>query len=176
MNKKGNGKMKVKSIVLTLIVLVLSTSASASVVTYDITGEFYDLGQLSGSFTYDTVLGEVADGVITTTGGFEIPSTQTYLVDGGTTLQVTGDLSFVLVEGDDLYWLDLDFVDPAVIYAPNYMYGIVVEQHLRSSTIELSVREGTISAQARVIPIPVSAVLFGSGLIGLIGVARRKKT
>jgi hypothetical protein len=36
--------------------------------------------------------------------------------------------------------------------------------------------QGTLTPQVSQVPIPAAAWLFGSGLLGLVGIARRKKT
>lgn len=64
----------------------------------------------------------------------------------------------------DTYTLDYSAVVP--VGDPSGFGGVSYQLHL----------EGTISIPATVVPVPAAVWLFGSGLLGLVGVARRKKS
>ena len=61
------------------------------------------------------------------------------------------------------------FADPTVIIDPDWEYASLFSV---TETFDPTVYTGEVS---HVVPIPAAAWLFGSGLIGLVGVARRKK-
>ena len=89
-------------------------------------------------------------------------------IQSGWGLQNTGP--FINIQ-TQIYWTAKEYTTPG--YAWQFSMGRGIQgSHLQAvSRFAWAVHDGDVSA----IPIPAAAWLFGSGLIGLIGVARRKK-
>lgn len=116
--------------------------------------------------------GQTQNTTITTSG---IPSV------GSTTLLMTFDLvNSFSVMADTTYWLGMESSKDFIFWSdtssthgyPSYQRRIGGTSLWSQSDTDLAY---TLSG-TQVVPVPAAIWLFGSGLIGLIGVARRKKT
>jgi hypothetical protein len=173
--------MTFKSIALAVTTLVVSISANAAVITENFTstalGGVFDGTVATGSFTYD-------DSLITGSGIENITAAQ------GLTLQLTV-FGQIFTEQDDFEYSSglpqLDFDNGSA----SFLNFVVSEQNGDITDInqvgvsdfgEFTLNpaigggyEGNFTIVSAV-PVPAAAWLFGSGLIGLIGIARRKKS
>ena len=78
---------------------------------------------------------------------------------------VTDQLVLNLNPGDELFvWARLDAKASGGAYADAY------------NTLTMSFGDGSNIVAGSVVPVPPAVWLFGSGLIGLIGIARRQKS
>jgi len=72
----------------------------------------------------------------------------------------------------DYYWSGLEYApDTNDAWDFNFYYGFQSSTSKATSFYALAVRPGDVSA----VPVPAALWLFGSGLIGLLGLARRKR-
>lgn len=73
--------------------------------------------------------------------------------------------------GDVLIMESMIFVENHLAYSDNFSYSWTDFQN----TLNSSLTTATLGATINAVPVPAAVWLFGSGLIGLIGIARRKK-
>jgi hypothetical protein len=72
-----------------------------------------------------------------------------------------------------LYWSGTEFVlDPTKAWFFNFFSGIQISTPKFAGLFAWAVHSGDVPA---VVPVPAAVWLFGSGLLGLVGMARRKK-
>jgi hypothetical protein len=170
--------MDIKSIALAASTLVLSSNIHAATVNYTLDNIFLDAtNQMTGTFEWTYNVGDFANG----TGLFSelfIPFTTHTLVDLNVTFDIGRSIEFTLIDN-----LDSDGVDISLVLAspltPNssallnldYIGGsryLIGGDGTNNSFIS-----GGISPV--VVPVPAAIWLFGSGLLGLIAVTRRKQ-
>ena len=89
---------------------------------------------------------------------------QSLLVDG----DFVSDSGLAYDRDKDLFW-DFDYYGNLFSYDPNNAYG-------RTTHLDLSTLTYDGLAYVSSVPVPAAVWLFGSGLIGLLGVARRKQS
>lgn len=103
-------------------------------------------------------------------GGYSNPVGTYGLVDD---LANPNDESLFTNLQSNYYWSGTEYAANGLIYPWALHYGQGVQQHLNEYGHYLNVlvvRDGQVAA----VPVPAAAWLLGSGLLGLIGVARRK--
>jgi hypothetical protein len=91
-------------------------------------------------------------------------------VSDGTVNFMGSDSAEVRV-GDVLIMESMISVDNHLAYSANLGYSWTDFQHTMNATLTTTTAGAVINA----VPVPATVWLFGSGLIGLIGIARRKK-
>ena len=166
-----------------LAVIMSVGSAQAATVSYILDDIFLDDGtQMTGAFDWTYAIGdfEGGSGVFT---ALEIPwrpgGTLPPLEDPGMVLTIENNQIEISLDGNfHDYGLDisLKFLTPLSLTLPSLI-------NLDTSSFDCCGNgfqkhdfvSGSISPVVSSIPIPTAVWLFGSGLIGLIGVARRKK-
>jgi hypothetical protein len=145
------------------VLLYVSTLVDAATYNYSLTGLFDDGGTLSGSFVFDTDTSAYTDVNITTTAGSTLP--------GGIFGSGSGD-SYGFAATIPSTNLFLDFFPEVNGNASVTMYG---NQTYPTLNQVRSIERGeAVLASLAPVPVPTTAYLFGSGLLGLIGIARRK--
>jgi len=76
---------------------------------------------------------------------------------------------------DDYYWSITDYVlDPELVWFFDIHSGAQSVTHYYLGGYAWAVHSGDVGAPA--VPVPAAVWLFGSGLLGLVGLARRKAT
>jgi len=140
----------------------------------------------------DTVDGPLVSGVDgTTTAGYNITTSEmghlfyeelgnlgirdtSGNTQTGYGLQNTGDFSNLIASSyDDYYWSNTVVSDfPTRAWVFGMYYGLQHQLEMPGQNYGLAVHTGQVSA----IPVPSSVWLLASGLVGLAGYARRKKT
>jgi len=175
--------MYIKSISLSAITLILSTSVNAALISESFTvtvlqGDFIDtIG--TGSFTYDdTLITGIGSEIISPADGLSIEFNvfgQEFTESNDVDYPGFPELAFL--DGNVLS-LDFFVVDTAACFGCSNPTEIIQEGVNEFGIFDLNPVagggfEGELSVNA--VPVPAAVWLFGSGLIGLIGVARRKK-
>jgi hypothetical protein len=89
-----------------------------------------------------------------------------YTVDGVT----TSTPGLFINMGNDNYWSSEHATDPSSAWTFRFQNGALTYRGKDSNIFAWAVRPGDVSA----VPVPAAAWLFGSGVIGLVGLARRK--
>ena len=88
--------------------------------------------------------------------------------DGGMTFTADGGLSTTFAAGDfglkELNWTGISVIQIRNLTSPSSFQGA---SNIRYSYID--------NLQVSAVPVPAAAWLFGSGLLGLTGIARRRK-
>jgi hypothetical protein len=75
----------------------------------------------------------------------------------------------------NVYWSATEYApDTSIAWNFNTTNGYQLAYYKTYSFYAWAVRPGDVAAAASTVPVPAAAWLFGSGLLGLIGVARRK--
>ena len=164
--------MGIKSITLAAITLILSTSANAALINESFTvtvlqGDFIGTTG-TGSFTYD-------DTTITGTGEEFISPIEGLSIEFNVFEQAfteSDDIDYpdypvlALLDGNVLF---LDFIVTGIEITPEGVFGFEI---FELSPVEGGGFEGELIVNP--VPVPAAVWLFGSGLIGLIGLAIRK--
>ena len=149
-----------------IIMTSFSTVTNAAVVTWTIQNAIYDDGsELVGSFDYDASVDIFSNYNITS--GVNGSSSSTYNTTNAT-IQFSGSTFLFL----DKPSFDLNLSFGALTDAGGIV-GLGGQEMIFTQDTRTLV-SGNLTAPA--VPVPAAAWLFGSGLLGLIGVARRKKT
>jgi hypothetical protein len=177
-----------------LFLCVVTGNANANVVTWTFQNAFWeDGGTITGSFDYDADIDTYSNVSITTTDGNGTPTIfggayngSAHLGSGNTTLVLYSDTSTHPLDVAGELRLDLAFYGPAPDYAGfTNAGGTLTVDTISAETICLvtpcgfgekddrAISSGTVIGA--VVPVPPALWLFGSGLLGLIGIARRKK-
>lgn len=176
--------MNIKSITLAITTLFLSTNSLADLVTWnllDIT--FDDGGTANGSFVYDADLDIFSDiSIITTTTGSYTGSSYEFEAFGRSTSLVAttsagpdllGEMGLSLIFEDPLTNLGGTIsINQSISFNGEGVCGQSDCGGITTNTIRY-ITGGYVTTSA--VPVPAAVWLFGSGLISLIGVARRKK-
>ena len=95
----------------------------------------------------------------------------------GTTITLSGDNHFVL----GMKWVDSTFPGSVNGYFPDSGWALESTPDTYLITFdgfkgaEDPITGSTVAVDVQVVPVPAAVWLFGSGLIGLVGVARRKR-
>ena len=194
-DNKFNKEIVMKKILLSsgfvVFLMVLSFAGHAAVVTWQLVSvTFEDGGVATGSFDYDADTDTFSAINIDTSGGTnpDFLNTPSYGIWGGDPF-TTLPQAFVTIQSS---WPDYPdetgiFVMGLILGSPLTNAGGTITVVYHPSSVEVicagptGCNEGNIAAIRRItggsvstVPIPAAAWLFGSGLIGLIGVARRK--
>ncbi len=172
--------MSIKSILLTITILFLSISVHASTVSYTLDNIILDDGsKMTGAFdwTYDTIedFGD-GSGVFT---ALDIPYNPGSLDNSG--------MVFTIENNQIEISLDVNLHDTGLGIILKFVQPL---SPIQSSLIDLNTSffeccgngfkdqpfiSGSISPAVSSIPAPAAVWLFGSGIVGLVGLARRKK-
>lgn len=174
--------MGIKSIALAATTLFLSISVHAATVSYTLDDVFLEDGtQMTGAFDWTYTIGdfEGGSGVFT---ALEIPWQPT-----GTAPPLEEPGMVLTIENNQIeISLDGNFHDYGLNISLKFVQSLSATQ---SSLIDLNTSffeccgngfkdqpfsSGSISPVVSSVPVPTAVWLFGSGLIGLIGFARRK--
>jgi hypothetical protein len=171
--------MSIKSILLTVTILFLSINVRATTVSYtldDITLE--DGRQMTGAFDWAYTIGdfEGGSGVFT---ALDIPFQLSPLANTGMVLTIENkqiEISLDVNLHDTGLDIILKFVQPLSLTQSSLI-------DLNKSFFECCGNgfksqdfiRGSISPAVSSVPVPATVWLFGSGIIGLVGLARRKK-
>jgi hypothetical protein len=162
-----------------MMLAVIACPASAAQVTWlleDVT--FEDGGEATGSFVYDDVAGTYLNIKIVTTSvgpfqGFDTAAFPSRVgVQEPTRFTVAGSAADGSQSVLGLFW------DVSLVGVNSGTVGITTIPNLSRASVETN---GDLSrlvygGQIRAVPLPAAAWLFGSGLIGLVGVAKRKQS
>jgi len=89
---------------------------------------------------------------------------------GGTATQNSGPFSNVTTPLDSNYWSSTNWIGPGAAWFFNMKTGAQFHQGSLNRSLAWAVHTGDVG----VVPVPAAVWLFGSGLMGLFGVARRK--
>lgn len=160
------------------IIISLPVGASASLVG-DLVGIEYLSSTGAGDGVNTHIVGPGEEGSF-----FNINPTQYYDFDAYTfdirsTVNACGMLTCTPTDTVTLSLTDLDFGSP--------LLGVTVDTNLTGVSVdfgddyviftwnEQAITIGNYLSASFAVPIPAAAWLFGSGLVGLIGIARRKK-
>lgn len=166
------------SMVSAIAIMLFSSSASAALVTYyfqyDETG--VGTGILSGSITLEE------SSVNNLVFSFSGVSSVTLNASGTSSDGTFNDFTSVAFNGFDLSSggsVNLAEQDP-LVHDFNLVGGTweAVEENLIgpiSGSLEIYALSYLSTTEISTVPVPAAAWLFGSGLLGLIGIARRKK-
>ncbi len=180
--------MGIKSISLGVIALILSTSVKAAIV-YDI-NRTIETGTVTGFIETDGTLGvltsaNITNWVLTLSSPTETTEinfanqNQTYLAGAGTVATAT-QLAFdfntssgwFLLQGPTGFWC----LEIAGCSVRGYGETMQLVGNTHTEYFHDGSATGLIMfAEVAAVPVPAAVWLFGSGLISLIGVARRKK-
>ena len=178
--------ISIKSLFVAISALVLSTSANASLVQYNMTFDGSVQGASGiGSFNWDTNTNEMSSltwnfgGAI---GGI-LDSRLDDIFPGGDTL---GAIMFETITGSNValsgVYSNSGFAFSGGGYGTLNFTRAIFFGSVHGATYSIDVSgikqfEGVYSvAKASVVPVPAAAWLFISGLLGLAGVARRRKS
>ena len=160
----------------------LGSSAHAVVIHYDLYDVYFvhviDSGHATGSFEYDTVTRSVSKVTIHTTETSIWPAL-TY-TDGDIYRVYTNELFLKKPTDLDNYAdLVLKFEDP-LGFARIDITPVLSYEHIAAGNVLISDVHRYVNFNGwlygTVVPVPSAVWLFGSGLLGLIGLARRKKS
>jgi len=174
-----------------LMMFVLSMSTVYAIpVTWHLSGvTFDDEGVAAGSFVFDADTGSYSNINVETAGG-ETGQSNIYLfatsfaingfpdfVDTSPIVPgVTANLSLALVAEMTNAGGTIDIQGPDGVGITQEGICITGDPLCTTATAFRQIARGSITTQPQVIPIPAAVWLFGSGLLGLVGMARRKKT
>lgn len=142
----------------------LDAGAILTPTTFDITATAFQI-------VTDTDPVDIADQVfrLTSTGTYDGDTgafSGTFMVDGGLLSGTFSQLGVIGLDGGDAqFFADLTFISGSL---KGDISGGRIEGILGGSDVVAKIGEIT------VVPVPAAAWLFGSGLIGLVGIARRK--
>ena len=171
--------MSIKSRVFAVIALVFSTNVNAATVSYTLDEIFLDDGtQMTGAFDWNYTVGdfEGGSGVFT---ALELPygpdGTVPPLEQEGMVFTIEYRQIEISLDGNfHDYGLDiiLKFVQPL---SPTQFSSIDLSTSFHECCGNGFENHSFISGSISPVPVPAAIWLFGSGLIGLVGVARRKK-
>ena len=159
-----------------LAVIMSVGSAQAATVSYTLDNIFLDAtNQMTGTFewTYDD--GDFENG----TGLFSelfIPLTSHTLADLNITFDIGKSIEFTLIDNLDSDGVDISlvFVNPLTPTQSTLLELNASKWALGGTGTNHAFVSGGISLTA--VPVPAAVWLFGSGLLGLISVARRKQS
>ena len=164
--------LKPHHLITILAIAALATNASAALITWTLTDVlFSDGGTASGEFTYDATTGIYSNFNVQTTAG-AYTSGSTY---NGTTSTVFSSFEFQYYTtlnispgtAMDMYYTDA-LTDAGgtttLFYFDETVDAFATYRHASTGTL----------VGVSAVPIPAAGWLFGSGLVGLIGVARKK--
>jgi len=153
-----------KNLLIILIILIAPTSAKASVI----------VNVSSGKYEIDTVYGNALD-------GYSVLTQMDWWGNTG----LANELATAV--GLQLGYTNNGFADVAKplfayfnhyntrrIYSKQYSIDILGDETVNSPALDLGAN-GYYAVGSQVVPIPPALWLFGSGLLGLVGMARRKK-
>jgi hypothetical protein len=171
--------MSIKSILLAVTILFLSISVHATTVSYTLDDIFLEDGsQMTGAFDWTYTIGdfEGGSGVFT---ALDIPYQSSPLANTGMVLTIENkqiEISLDVNLHDTGLGIILKFVQPLSLTQSSLI-------DLNTSFFECCGNgfkdqpfiSGSISPVVSSIPVPAAVWLFGSGLLGVVGLARRKK-
>ena len=149
-------------------------TAQANTVSYTLDNIFLNsTQQMTGTFEWTYDEGDFENG----TGHFSelfIPMTSHVLTDLNITFDIKKSIEFTLIANVDSDGVDINlvFVNPLTPTQSTLLDLNASKWSLGGTGTNNSFRSGSISPVA--VPIPAAVWLFGSGLIGLVAVARRK--
>ena len=153
-------------------------SAQAATVSYTLDNIFLDAtNQMTGTFEWTYDVGDFQNG----TGLFSelfIPLTSHTLADLNVTFDIGKSIEFTLIDNLDSDGVDISLVfvnplTPTQSTLLNLDFFTGSKWALGGTGTNHVFISGGISPV--VVPVPAAVWLFGSGLLGLIGIARRKK-
>jgi len=81
---------------------------------------------------------------------------------------------FSNIQQDDFYWSSTVYANDYYAWRFSFYYGIQ-DFEAKDSSFKTNYAWAVQSGDVSAVPVPAAAWLFGSGLLGLIGIARRKK-
>jgi hypothetical protein len=151
----------------------MSSSAFAAPVTWTLYDAFFDGGgSATGQFTYDASLNVYSDVQITTTpweaGGF--PSAASF--DDSTIIDSSYE-NLLLENGVVYEEINMFFGQGEGLTDAGGTVSLFIRSTIVGTATLRRATAGYVSTVSAV-PVPAAVWLFGSGLVGLIGVARRK--
>jgi len=176
------------SFVVTLLLMLSCNNANAALVNYVITGDVVygdeDIPNVFGLTTGDTITatGIFDDSVLTSGSGsidFSSGSGNTMTINVGTeTFNAANDTGFSTGSGPNITLANLALTDFDFL-ANTGINGAAAD--FSSYFAEFDDFDGLYgewrtNIEITAVPVPAAVWLFGSGLIGLVGVARRKAT
>ncbi len=186
--------MKIFKTVLITIFLILSTGANAALVKWELANfQFDDGGTAYGSFLYNTNTYQLSDIDIYTTSGSKLSGRHFIATAGvwGSTPD-SGVLAFTDTASSNYIGAGYFRINANINFNPQP--GDIVTQWLAVGKESFCVNSDCSSAANEItnpgesrdtisghlvalssVPLPATVWLFGSGLIGLVGVARHKK-
>ena len=162
--------MKIRNILIGVAFLASGT-ANATTVFAPTDGDVnFILGLFNPS---DTILAMFDDSDQSFMGSqlvIDIPEEIAIAVSGGGNFKATGNLGMLTLTGSDHFILAVS-TDGGANWSGNT--GIV---DVGANSYNVVFSNGTVvEVDVQVIPVPAAVWLFGSGLLGLVGIARRKK-
>ena len=163
------------------ILLLFTVSANASVVSWTLSNVILSDGQtVTGGFDYDADTDAFSNISITNSGNDSYPSTDYAYYHNGGIYNISVSSTLSPTTGDTLLslgWLSagpLTNAGGTLALNPGLPFGECTNSDCSGVALNLNgarVASGSISS----VPIPAAVWLFGSGLLGLVGIARRKK-
>ena len=158
-----------------------ATNASAATYHVDLVGvQFADGGTASGSFNWDSILGDIYDINLTTVSAANPELSWTF--NDSLCEQCGGDSNTISIHNYDPstlfhYIVNFDLISPhltsgssPVTVGSGYIEFIDPPPHLTDISTQLVAGQLGVT----MVPLPPTAILLATGLLGLIGVAKRK--
>jgi hypothetical protein len=181
--KFRTGEMSIKQILLLVTTLVLSTGTNAALITYELNNvSFDDGGSATGWFIYDTEAVSIS-GINITTSTIASYGLHTYddadIIQGDNKVLAlfnTTDIGYQhYIERTLILGFDTSLSTTLSSIIQTDGSGERLEEHWEGSIVFGHVRF-IVSGSVEPVPVPAALWLFVSGLMGLIGIARRKKS
>ena len=157
-----------------LVVTMSVGTAQANTVSYTLDNIFLGTtSQMTGTFEWNYVVGDFENGIGLFTELF-IPGTTKTLDDLKITFDIGKSIEFSLIQNLDNDGVDITlvFLDALTPTQSTLLDLGASKWSLGGTGASNSFNSGNISLVA--VPVPAAVWLFGSGLVGLVAVARRK--
>ena len=160
------------SLLLWLLLVMASMPTQAAMVAYSLNDVILDDGrQMTGTFTWDFVEGDFENGTGLFTDLF-IPSYGSDISALTITFDIGSSIEFSLTGNIDNAGVDITLF---LLSALTSTSGANLDLSRSKYSLEVGAQKGVYtSGSVAPVPVPATVWLFGSGLIGLVGLARRK--
>jgi len=156
------------------IYLAPTSNVNATIVSYSLDNIYLGSSQMTGNFEWDYIEGDFENG----TGTFKelsIPGSSKTISDLNITFDIGKSIEFSLIQNLDSDGLDITLVFENALTPTQSTFLDLTESKWSlgaTGTNHLFVIRGGISPT--VVPVPGSILFFGSALLGLTGIVKRK--